>query len=400
MKSRLIIISVIAVSVGLFLFFFVFRSNSISVSTVAVDPQEKGLAAIGELFGPKEEKPVETPVVISLKLANPPEKMNVLYATSWSASSKTKMDYLTDLAKTTEANALVVDIKDYSGLLAYKTDNPDLQKYITVESRIKDPSGLVKTLHGEGIYTIARIVVFQDPALAAKRPDLAIKNSKTGKVWTDHKKLSWVDPASKDVWDYNIALAKDAFAKGFDEVNFDYVRFPSDGDLTVMSYPSYNSATRTKSETIRDFFVYLRTSLKDEKISVDLFGLTVLASDDLGIGQVIEDTFGNVDYVCPMIYPSHFAPGFMGYKNPASYPYEVIKHSMEEADKKLAAWKIANPDIPAAKIRPWLQDFNMGADYGVPEVKGQIKAVIETADSGWMMWSPRNVYTSGALNKR
>jgi len=402
MKSRLIIIAIIAVSIGLFLFFIGNRTNSVSVSmTGDGGPEKEGLPLVGGLFGSAEKPEVTAPEPVKeLKLANPPEKANVLYATSWSASSKTKIDYFVNLVKNTNANALVIDIKDYSGLLAYKVDDPELAKYVSVEEKIKDPAGLVRTLHENGIYVIARVTVFQDPALATKRPDLAVKNAQTGKLWLDNKKLAWMDPASEEVWKYHVALAKDAFAKGFDEVNFDYIRFPSDGNLTVISYPFYDANAKKKSESIKEFFMYLRNSLKDEKISADLFGLTVLASDDLGIGQVIEDAFGNFDYICPMLYPSHFASGFIGYKNPASYPYEVVKHSMDEAEKKLAAWKLANPDIDPGKIRPWIQDFDLGADYGIPEVSGQIRAVTETADAGWMIWSPKNIYTSGAFTDR
>ncbi|MDD4931531.1 MAG: putative glycoside hydrolase [Candidatus Colwellbacteria bacterium] len=401
MKFRLITLIVIAVAAGLFLFFIGGQKNSVSVSTMG-NAEDVPSPFIENMLGLKD-KPTEKASEVSMpagntKLPNPPEKITAVYSTSWSASSKTKIDYFIDLIKTTQANAVVIDIKDYSGTLAYVTDDAAVMKYATIEKKISDPAGLVRKFHENGIYTIARVTVFQDPALAAKRPDLAIKNKTTGKVWADRKNLSWMDPASKEVWDYNVSIAKNAFLLGFDEVNFDYVRFPSDGDLTVMAYSQYQG-DKTKSQTIKEFFLYLRENLKDERISADLFGLTVTAKDDLGIGQILEDALGSFDAVCPMIYPSHFANGFMGYKNPADHPYEVIKHSMEEAGLKVASWKEANPGKDPAKIRPWLQDFDLGADYGNSEIKDQVKAVSETGNDGWMMWSPQNVYTRGGIEK-
>ncbi|MDD5098805.1 MAG: putative glycoside hydrolase [Candidatus Colwellbacteria bacterium] len=400
MQSRraIIIVSIAAIS-GLFLFFIGFKKNSITVMTGSTEADKSdSIPLIGGLFGGEKALPEPIPETPTAgKLASVPQKINALYSTSWSASSSKKIDYFIDLAKKTSANAIVIDIKDYSGILAYESSDETVKKYATSEKRIGDLEGLVKKLHDNGIYAIARVTVFQDPALAAKRPDLAVKNSKTGEVWLDNKKLAWLDPASKEVWEYTAAIAREAAAKGFDEVNFDYVRFPSDGNLNVLSYPFYNSEAKTKSESIKEFFVYLREKTAGEKISADIFGLTVIASDDMGIGQIIEDALGNFDFICPMVYPSHFANGFIGYKNPADHPYEVIKHSMEEAGKRLASWKEANPGKESGAIRPWLQDFDLGAEYGTEEVMAQVRATEETSNEGWMMWSPNNIYTSEAI---
>lgn len=356
---------------------------------------------LGESDKTSEEWPIEgknvEPIVKNIKLDNPPEKVNALYATIWSASSASKMDYLISLVKETQANALIIDIKDFSGRIAYSTGDSEISKYKTEFPVIKDIGSLINKLHAENIYAIARIVVFQDPALVDSRPDLAIKNSKTGKIWLDNKKLSWVDPASEEVWQYNAALAKNAFAKGFDEVNFDYIRFPSDGSLTDMSFPFYKEEA-TKRETIKDFFIYLRKSLKGEIISADVFGLVTSATDDMGIGQYLEDAYGNFDFISPMIYPSHFAAGFIGYKNPAAYPYEVVKYSGVQAERRLSAL-VAEGENPLSKIRPWLQDFDLGFNYDENEIKLQIKAVAETSDAGWMLWDPKNNYTKKGFSE-
>ena len=361
-----------------------------------VKPAENN-GEIKALPGEDKESEVFPPAEKNAKLANPPEKVNALYATVWSASSTSKIDYLLSLIKETEANALVIDIKDFSGNIAYKTGDPEITKYGTESPIIKDVSALVDKLHSENVYAIARVVVFQDPALAKSRPDLAIKNAKTGAVWLDNKKLSWVDPASEEVWKYNERVAQNAFAKGFDEVNFDYIRFPSDGPLPDMSFPFYGGE-KTKRETMKDFFIHLREALKGEVISADLFGLVTSASDDMGIGQYLEDAYGNFDFLCPMVYPSHFASGFIGYKNPAAYPYEVVKYSGEQAGRRLSAL-VPEGESLKTKLRPWLQDFNLGATYGENEIKLQIKAVSETSDAGWMIWDPKNNYTKKGLSE-
>ena len=359
-------------------------------------------------------------------LANPAEEIKAVYFTGWSAGSSKKIDYLINLAKETEINAVVIDIKDYSGYVAYDIKLAEVEKYKAKEIKISRLNALIKKLHDENIYVIARITVFQDPILAKARPDLAI-HSKTkcqmsdsasdGKcqmssstLWLDHKKLAWIDPAAEEAWDYNIAIAKDAANRGFDELNFDYIRFASDGDLNDMIFPFWDGKTK-KSETIKSFFKKLREELESVKISADLFGLSTINKDDLGIGQIIEDAYEYFDYVSPMVYPSHYASGFLGYKNPAQYPYEVIKYSMDSAFQRLKNYKSRTMNnatttnvldsrfqIPNSKLRPWLQDFNLGAKYTAETVEKQIQAVYDAASStpelinGYMLWDPANTY--------
>jgi len=349
-------------------------------------------------------------------LANPPAIIKAVYFTGWSTGVEDRVNYLTELIKTTELNAAVIDIKDYSGFVLYDIKLPEVEKYKAKEIRISKINSLIKRLHNEGIYVIARISIFQDPILAKARPDLAIHSKGTGRLWLDNKKLAWIDPAAKEAWDYNIAIARDAVSRGFDEINFDYIRFASDGSLNDMTFPFYNNQM-LKQGVMEDFFKYLRNELPGVKISADLFGLTTVQQDDLGIGQMIEDAYLYFDYVCPMVYPSHYAKTFLGYQNPALYPYEVVKYSMETALKRLIAYREAQSatstvstttisDLRLAissKLRPWLQDFNLGANYNATMVREQIKAVYDAASStpefvnGWMLWNPSNIYTKGAL---
>lgn len=355
-------------------------------------------------------------------LADPPTKIKAVYLTSWSAGNSAKINYLIDLARDTEINAVVIDIKDYSGFVAYDIQVPEVKKYQAQEIRIPFVNRLIKQLHDEGIYVIARITVFQDPRLVQARPDLAVKSKKTNKIWLDNKKLSWLDPDGQETWNYIIAIAKEAANRGFDELNFDYIRFPSDGEMNDLVFP-FGDGQTSKEQTIKNFFQTLRRELNGIKISADLFGLTTVNQDDLGIGQVIEDAYENFDFVAPMIYPSHYAAGFLNYKNPAQYPYEVVKYSIEKALARLipsvkigneiattTAVAIAQPKEPIifkAKLRPWLQDFDLGADYNAAMVKKQMQAVADSlqicsstcaeAVSGWMLWNPSNNYTKGAL---
>lgn len=360
------------------------------------------------------------------KLSNPPETIKAIYVTGWSAGSKKYLNYLTELFKESQINAVVIDIKDYSGLVSYASGASEVKKYNLFNNAIADINELVRFLHSKNIYVIGRISVFEDPAYSKARTDLAIYNKASTTdtanpvLWKDNNGLSWLDPASKDVWDYNISLAKDVLSHGFDEINFDYIRFPSDGNTDNMGFPVWDK-TSSKRLVIKSFFKYLSEQLAQEKISVDLFGQTTTSADDMGIGQKIEDAFDYFDYLCPMVYPSHYISGYMGFANPAQQPYEVVKHSMETALSRQKLYlkseelkyseatgsPAADAQVPniadiklSSKFRPWLQDFNMGADYTALMVKQEISATKEALGqdyNGFMLWNPSNVYTFDAI---
>ena len=386
---------------GTGLFLFLQQKNVLTISDIPKELAMTAATSTQEIVIPKN-RDIEN----QKTLANPPKVIKALYATSWSASSEKKIKYFIDIIKSTEINALVIDIKDYSGIIAYDIKDPKVDEYKAKEIRIPFINRLIKRLHDEGIYVIARVTVFQDPILAKARPDLAVQSKATGGVWLDNKKISWVDPTHKEVWDYVINISKDAAARGFDEINFDYIRFPSDGKLADMQFSGWAGTTPRHTE-IAKFFKYLREQLPGTVISADLFGLVTINKDDLGIGQLIEDAYQYFDYVSPMVYPSHYASGFLGFKNPAQYPYEVVKYSMEHArDRLIKMNELANatstpPEevrAPIGKLRPWLQDFDLGANYDVAEVQKQIQAVGDAGLSdGFMLWNPSNIYTRRAL---
>ncbi len=341
-------------------------------------------------------------------LENPPEIIKAAYATGWTAGGVQGLNRMIDLINSTELNAIVIDIKDYSGQLSYRTDIPQVEEYgKDRELKILRPNAMIKKLHDNGIYVIARQTIFQDPILANARPDLALTSSTTGKQWKDNLKVMWMDPAGKETWDYNILIAKDALARGFDEINFDYIRFASDGNLNDIKYPFWDEKT-LKRYVIRDFWKYLRKALPDSKISADLFGLVTLNYGDVGIGQNMDDAFHYFDAVAPMVYPSHYAKGFDGYQNPAAHPYEIVFRSMSEANERLKHYMINAETststeyylVKKPQLRPWLQDFDLGATYTADMVKAQIDATYAAATgtpAGWMMWDPSNRYTKAAL---
>lgn len=339
-----------------------------------------------------------------------PEIVKAIYFTNWSASQESSINYLIDIASTTEINSVVIDIKDFSGYLGYDSSLDKAREYKSEQIRVKDIKSLIKRLQKENIYTIARIVVFQDPVLAKARPDLAIhskaklastalKDFTTQTLWLDKSGLAWIDPSAREAWDYNISVAKEALELGFNEVNFDYIRFPTDGDLTNIIYPIWDEGI-AKPLIIREFWEYIRKELPEANLSVDLFGLATVEEEDFGVGQIIEDAFQYFDYICPMLYPSHYADGFEGYENPAEYPYEIVKYSTERALLRLEEFKKKEKELNP-QLRPWLQDFDLGANYNAEMVKAEIQAVRDvTGDNfkGYILWSPSNLYTKDALN--
>lgn len=346
------------------------------------------------------------------QLPNPPSIVKAIYLTGWSAGSTKKVDETIALIKRTELNAVVIDIKDYSGFVSYAMDIPLVKEDGAMgDLRMRSPNLMIKKFHDAGIYVIGRVTVFQDPKLAKHKPEWALQNKTTGKIWTDNKGLAWMDPAGQGTWDYIISIAKDGIGRGFDEINFDYVRFASDGTLGNIAYPFWDQKT-TRSKVIANFFAYLREHMGSSKISADLFGLATVNHDDLGIGQVIENAYKYFDFVAPMVYPSHYAPGFIGFQKPAEHPYEVMKYSLEKANERW--WALVHPKststqpIPPeklGKLRPWIQDFNLGATYTAAMVRKEIQAVYDSLENGsttgayagWYVWDPSNTYTEGAL---
>jgi hypothetical protein len=311
-----------------------------------------------------------------------PKVIKGIYTTGWIAGSSKWFPRLVNFIDETEFNALVIDVKDDTGTLSYSSEVPLVKENGASINKIANPRIMLQTLREHRIYPIARIVVFKDPFLAKKKPEWAVKDINGG-LWQDHKGLNWVDPNNHQVWDYIVDIAKEAIGMGFQEIQFDYVRFTSDGDLSRCVYP-YGTG-QLRQDVIEEFLQYARTKLKDYQvpISADIFGLTTSTNDDMGIGQKFEKIAASVDVVCPMVYPSHYALGTFGLKDPDVNPYETVFRGVSDAKKRLA--KLGNT---STQIRPWLQDFSLGYHYGRNEIQKQIQAVKDAGINEWIFWNP------------
>lgn len=334
----------------------------------------------------EQEKLEEPPIYLPT-----PEPLKAIYMTSWVAGTPTWRSDLIRFVEESEINAIIIDIKDYTGTISFKVDDEVINSYGSAEERIPDIKAFVRELNEKNIYVIGRISVFQDPYMAKKRPDLAVKRG-DGVVWKDRKGISWIDPGAKEYWDYTVRIARAAFDADFDELNFDYIRFPSDGNMKDIAYDHWDEAT-SRSEIIKTFFAYLDSELSSLHVplSADLFGMTTTNYDDLNIGQVLENAIPYFDYIAPMVYPSHYPPTFIGLANPAAHPYEVVYYSMSKARDRV----IAASSTPA-KLRPWIQDFDLGATYDAGMIQKQKQAVYDAGLTSWMAWDPANKYTREA----
>lgn len=323
-----------------------------------------------------------------------PEHVRALYLNAWAAGSPTKLPKLMSVADSTEINAFVIDVKE-AGEISYKSSVPLAIEIGANREYIRNIKRVLEQLREHDIYPIARIVVFKDKVLAEAKPALAVKNA-DGTVWRDNKGTAWVDTYNRAVWDYNIALAREAVELGFAEVQWDYVRF-SDAPRSFLARATYPAAAgRTRADAVREFLLYSREKLKDLDVPVtaDVFGLTVTTTGDMGIGQQWEKMADAVDVILPMVYPSHFIAGNYGLRSPNAAPYRTIKRSMDDAIRR------SKPLQNAALIRPWLQAFTLGPPrYGPAHVRAQIEAVYDAGLSEWVLWSPGSNYDPAALQR-
>ncbi len=326
-----------------------------------------------------------------------------LYLTYYGVGDEGLRNGVLELADKTEINAVTIDIKGDRGWLAYRSSVPLVQEIGAQDAiMIPDPRQFLAELKNRGVYTIARIVVFKDNPLATAKPHLAVMNSDTGSPWVDNEGLAWADGMREEVWDYNIALAEEAIDLGFDEVQFDYVRFPTDAGAGN----SLSSIALAKANTMENRVAAISAFLekaskaihaKGGLVSADIFGYVVWRQDDMGIGQRLEDVAKHVDYVSPMVYPNLFWHGLpfetgalYGDQQAGLFPYEIVYESM----------KIAASRIGPEKLRPWLQyydDYLTGKGYGAAEVEAQKRATYENGITGWLFWDPSNRFHKGGF---
>lgn len=393
-KMKFLVIGIIIV--GFFSIAYFGLPSVIPLTYIGADSDMN--SSVEYISGEKNTKIVKEEKFVASHI-DTPEAVKAIYMTSWVAGNPSFREKLVKIADETEVNSIIIDIKDYTGRIAFKVEDEMLQEVGAVENRIPDVREFIKLLHDKGIYVMGRISVFQDPYYVSKYPEFAVIRESDGEVWGDYKGISWLDAGSKQVWDYTVAIAKEAYANGFDELNFDYIRFPSDGNMNDIAYPFSEEKVLAdpnygKAEVMRDFFKYLAGEMKDTGavLSADMFGMVTTNPDDLNIGQVLEYAEPYFDYIAPMTYPSHYPNGFNGWLNPNKEVYGVVKYSMDEAVRRMN-----EASSTPSKIRPWLQDFDYGGNYDIAEVRAQIQAVYDSGLTSWMLWAPSNVYTRGAL---
>jgi len=347
-----------------------------------------------------------------------PDAVRGVYMSQCAAATSSFRAHFINLIQNTELNSIIIDVKDFSGTLAFTSDHPLLQNNAGEGCRVRDFKEFVAQLHEEGVYVIGRITVFQDPFYTKQHPHLAVQSKNaTGTLWADHKGLSFIDVGAEQFWEYIVAIGKESYRLGIDELNFDYIRYPSDGNMKDVRYT--HSDGDNKAEELEYFFKYLAEQFEDSDavLSADLFGMTATNVDHLNIGQQLERALPYFDYIAPMVYPSHYPSGFHGYQEVNKYPYEIIHYSMSTAVRRALASTTpvetldntrigtstpaiyTKPIYDSEKLRPWLQDFDYPVEYTPEMVRMQIQATYDAGLNSWMLWDPANRYTKEALKK-
>lgn len=431
-KTALVTILATLCVVGIFVFLapqLLKVSYDASVITTAAEFLEDGRVAKAVPVPPADTRPVVAHVPL-------PSQVKAIYMTACVAGTVPFRNELIQLIAETEINSVVIDIKDYSGTISFSPEHPAWQPaWEAARCGARDMRELIAALHQQGIFVIGRMTVFQDPFHAERHPELAVKKSDGVTTWRDGKGLAFIDVAAKPYWDHIITLSIDAYNLGFDEINYDYVRYPSDGNMSDIAFvlsqqTEYGS---DKQANLEAFFKYLNEKLDDEKLfsavnhtntgrasstpytSADLFGMTTTNFDDLSIGQVQERAVPYFDAVAPMVYPSHYPNSFLGLGNPNNYPYKVVHYAMQAGVNRLLASTTpmrgfvhtrigsstpavyAKPVYSPDKLRTWIQDFDYGGDYDAADVRAQIQASYDAGVMSWMIWAPSNRYTKAAL---
>jgi hypothetical protein len=326
--------------------------------------------------GPVAEKPQPRPY---------PDEIRGVHVTMALASLEGKLDEYFSLTRE-GLNTLELDVKDENGEIGFSSPSVALAKRIGAQRSYYDAFEVVDEALARGVYLIGRIVVFEDPYLARRKPGMAIQR-RGGGVWLTSGGLGWANPYDERVWKYNVDIAAAAAKAGFDEIQFDYIRFPSDGDLSSAVYKGRTK--EPKATTIVRFLKYARERLKPlgVRVSADVFGLS--ATRDMGIGQRPRKLAPYLDAIYPMVYPSHYGSGEFNLPDPNAQPARTVALSLRDFALALRGQK--------TRLVPWLQDFSLGREYTLDDVRGQIMAARDAQAEGFLLWNPSGVYTPGAL---
>jgi hypothetical protein len=317
-----------------------------------------------------------------------PDEIRGVHVTMALASIPGKIDQYLAMTKH-GLNALELDVKDENGEVAFTKPRVALAHQVGAARDYYDPVEVARKAHAAGVYLIGRIVCFEDPMLAQNAPQYAIRTT-SGGVWTTSLGLGWADPYDKRVWDYNVALGAAAAKAGFDEIQFDYVRFPTDGDLSAAVFPKQTN--QSKTAVITNFARYAGEKLKPlgVHVSADVFGLS--ATRNMGIGQRPKKLGQYLDTIYPMVYPSHFGPGQYNLPDPNAQPGRTVGLALRDFDTQLTGLD--------TRLVPWLQDFSLGRTYTLADVQDQIEAARDAGSQGYLLWNAAGLYTRRALASR
>lgn len=364
--------------------------------TVAIDHElPSGEISITDFSGEPETEPT-----VNSFPSIPLSQVKAVYSSGWVAGGTSSRQAMIQNIKEYGFNAVVLDIKDEAGALSYASQVQTAIDIGASRNMIHDINAVIQEFHENDIYVIGRIVTFKDPTYAKAVKEIAYHKA-DGSDWTDKSGNYWPNPYHKDCWDYPIALAKEAADIGFDEIQFDYIRFPSsEGSVKQIAF-GFESDTKSKSEIINEFLSKVMNELADKNvtISADVFGITTKRDGDFeNIGQDYHTIAQIVDVICPMVYPSHYGVGNYGVTYPDLNPYAIIYHSMEDAKERVSG------DTEVAIARPYLQDFTaswLGKGkyqvYGNQAVSEQIKACFDLGIESFTLWDPSNQYCYEAL---
>jgi hypothetical protein len=317
-----------------------------------------------------------------------PAEMRGVHVTMALASLDGKIDAYLSLTRH-GLNTLELDVKDENGEVAFRRPVVPLARETGAARPYYDAREVAERAHARGVYVIGRIVTFEDPILAAEKPALAIRTADGG-VWHTAAGLGWANPYDRRVWKYNVDLGEAAARAGFDEIQFDYVRFPTDGDLSAAVFRG--KTKQRKGAVIAGFLEYAAARLKPlgVRVSADVFGLS--ATRNMGIGQRPSTIAKYVDAIYPMVYPSHFGPGEYNLPDPNAQPGRTVALALRDFDVALRGTD--------ARLVPWLQDFSLGRTYTIADVRDQIQAARDAGAEGFMLWNAEGVYTRAALRGR
>ena len=372
------------------------QTNTTQIQTTQVQTTKEGLADNSQADSTTPDS-TKNPTDITTQAV----KVRAMYLTGWTVGSTAKVNHYIKLAKNTEINSYVIDIKDDDGYVGYESSIPEVRE-IGAWQKKYNADKVLKAFHDNGVHIIGRLVCFKDPILSSKKPQLGVQNT-SGGLWKDNSKLSWLNPYNQESWPYLINIAKEAIEKGFDEIQFDYVRFPNDGSKKSMNL-GYED--KKKYEAINEFLAYAKKELPGIRLSADVFGIICESpADTEGIGQYLELIGKDVDYLSPMVYPSHYAVGQIvnnvKFAKPDFDPYHVVYNSLVKAKNR-----IAKTEGFKADMRPYIQDFTatwLGKGYyqtyGSQQVREQIKAVYDAGYNEWILWDAKNTYSEAAMLK-